>query len=178
MRLLGRIALLLYAAHAAWHLADGTPWDLIWACNVSMPILAAGCFLSRARLVAAAIMILAYGTPMWILDLATGGALVPTSPLVHLGGLVVGVLAIRRLGEWPRYSWTFAAIVTAALLLLARLFTPAHANVNLAFRVQPGWESMFPSHVLYVGLMWTSSAAVFALVELVGRRWLMAHEGA
>jgi hypothetical protein len=177
MKALGALALVFYAAHATWHVAHGSPWDLVWVCNVSMPALVLGCFLERARLVAGAVMVLCYGTPMWLLDLATGpDTMVLTSPLVHVGGLVVGGLAVRRLG-WPKFTWALTAAATALLLLVSRLATPPRENVNLAFRVHGGWEQVFPSHVLYVALMWLAGAVVFLLVELAARRFFTLSTG-
>jgi hypothetical protein len=173
VRALGGLALLFYAAHATWHVVHGSAWDLLWVCNASMPVLVLGCFFAKARLVAGAVMILSYGTPMWLLDLMTGpSSMIITSPLVHVGGLVVGGLAVRRLG-WPRLTWAFTAAATALLLFLSRLVTPPRDNVNLAFRVHDGWEHIFPSHILYVAMMWLASAVVFLIIELLARRLLV-----
>jgi hypothetical protein len=177
VKALGVLALAFYAAHAGWHVSHHLAWDLFWVCNVSMPLLVLGCILEQSRLAASAVMILAYGTPLWTLDLLTGGQLVITSPLIHVGGLVIGGFAVGRLG-WPRGTWAIASLLTAALLLFSRLVTPPDANVNLAFRVHEGWESLFPSHILYVVLMWTGSAVVFALVELGARRLLVRSSAA
>jgi hypothetical protein len=171
-RVLGVIATIFYAAHAIWHIAHGHAWDLFWACNIAMPILAIGCFLNNGRLVAAALMILTYGTPIWLLDLATGAGMVLTSPLVHFGGPLIAVLALRHM-RWPHRAWLFTAGLTALMLLTARLITPSAENVNLAFRVHEGWEKYFPNHIIYVAIMWSSSALVFFLTELALRRFFI-----
>lgn len=162
----GALTLLFYVAHAAWHLSHGSGWDLLWACNASMPLLVVGCFVPSARLVATAVLVLSYGTPAWLFDLATGASMIPTSPLVHVAAPVVAIDAVRRLG-WPRGTWLFACAVTLALLGLARAVTPAAANVNLAFRVHDGWEGRFSSHPVYLACMWAASAVVFFAVESV-----------
>src|SRR6185437_16503982 len=90
---LGALAVLLYLPHAAWHVVHGTAWDLLWACNVAMPLLAFGCFLAHARMCVCAFLFLLYGTPMWLLDLVAGGGMVLTSPLLHLGGLGLAAYA-------------------------------------------------------------------------------------
>ena len=51
------------------------------------------------------------------------------------------------------------------LLLLTRLLTPREDNVNLAFRVAPGWEALFPSYPLYLLLLVGVGALTFFLVE-------------
>lgn len=172
LRIHGTLALLFFAAHATWHVTHGTAWDLLWACNVSMPVLVVGCLLPSARLCASAVLILSYGTPMWILDLATGASMIPTSPLVHVAAPIVAVDAIRRLG-WPKHTWAVACGMTLALLGVCRLVTPPPANVNLAFRIHDGWERWFSSHPLYLACMWTGSALVFLLVDLAARAALV-----
>lgn len=164
LRRAGLAALVFYALHVVWHVTHGAHWDLFWVCNVSMPLLAFGCFVAHARLCVASVLILSYGTPMWVLDLATGGVLVPTSLLTHLGGLAAGILAVRRLG-WPPGAWRFGCLVTLAVLAITRVVTPAGPNVNLAFRVHDGWERWFPHHSVYLAMMWTGSALWFFAVE-------------
>ena len=73
-----------------------------------------------------------FGLPIWLLDLATGGTLNPTSVFTHVGGPAVGILALRRLG-WPAGVWWKASIAEAALLLLTRLVAPPERNINLVF---------------------------------------------
>src|SRR5258706_15846748 len=161
---LGAAAIALYLPHAAWHLADGSGWDLLWACNAAMVALAAGCFTGARRVCASAFLVLAYGTPMWGLDIVTGSTMVPTSPLVHVGGLVIAVLAVRGLG-WPPRSWLAASLASALLVVVSRLVTPPAMNVNLAFRVHDGWERWFPSHVVAVVVLWSLASAVFWILE-------------
>ena len=93
MTLLGVVTLLFYAAHVAFHVSRGTSGDLIWACNVAVPMLAIGCFARAPRLVASAVLWLSYGAPMWILDIATGDNFIPTSILTHFNGLAIGIVA-------------------------------------------------------------------------------------
>jgi len=166
---LGILAAMCWALHAAWHVLHGTAHDLLWACNVASPLLALGCFLRRPVLCATAVMWLAYGVPMWLLDLATGGELIPTSVFTHFGGLVLGILAVRRFG-WPKRSWRWAALGTWALVVVTRIATTAKHNVNLAFRVHDGWEKHFTSHALYLVLMLSGSALVFLVVETAALR--------
>ena len=167
---LATIAIMLYVPHVLWHIRDGSAWDLLWVCNVAMPVLAVGCLMRNARLCVIAFLFLVYGTPLWLVDSVTGGAMVPTSPLIHLGGLALGVVAIRGLG-WPRRTWLLASAASAIVLALTYLASPPASNVNLAFRVQDGWERWFTNHALYVALLWLSAAGSFWLAErLAGRR--------
>ena len=170
---LGLAALGLYFPHAAWHVTHADAWSLLWMCDVAMPILALGCFARRPRAVATGFLFLLYGTPLWLLDLAASGAssMVITSPLIHVGGLVVAFLAIRTLGWSPR-SWAVASACAAAVLGLSRLLSPRAANINMAFRVYEGWERHFSSHGLYLAGLWLSATCLFWLFE---RTWASKH---
>jgi hypothetical protein len=163
---LGLAALVLYLPHAAWHIAHGHPWDLMWACDLAMPILAFGCFARRGRAAVTAFLFLVYGSPMWLLDIVAGGGWVLTSPLIHIGGLVVAYLAVKTLGWSPR-TWIVASASAAAILVLTRLISPSEENVNMVFRVYSGWEKYFSSHAVYIAGIWLSLTALFWMVEKV-----------
>src|SRR5689334_15091168 len=78
------VSLGFYVIHASSHIRRGTPGDLLWACNVAVPMLVVGCLVGASRdvrarrriaspLCAVALSWLAYGLPLWLLDIATGG---------------------------------------------------------------------------------------------------------
>lgn len=166
---IGVVALLLYAPHALWQIAHHSAWDLLWVCDVALPMLAFGAFTGRPRAAVTAFLFLLYGTPMWLLDLLAGGAMVPTSPLIHVGGLAVAYVATRSLG-WPPRSWMVGSAAAAIVLGLSRLLSPRAANVNMAFRVYEGWERYFSNHTLYLAGIWLSATALFWAVERVRLR--------
>lgn len=172
MTKLGLAALLLYLPHAAYLIAHGEAWDLLWMCDVAMPVLVIGCVSKTPRAVVTAFLFLLYGTPVWLLDLAFGGSMTPTSPLIHIGGPIVAFLAIRVLG-WPSYSWVVASVASAFVLGLSRFVAPVSANVNMAFRVYAGWEKHFANHAVYVAGLWLSASTIFyAFERIVGRKHL------
>jgi hypothetical protein len=171
VNLVGVLALLFWAIHAANHVfIRHTAYDLLWTCNVATALLALGAFLRNARLCAIALCWLAYGTPIWLLDLATGAGMIPTSPLTHFGGLALAVIAVRKLG-FPRWSWAWAVGASLVLVVLARILTSAQHNVMLAHRVHDGWEKYFSSHPTYFVVMMAGSAVVFFVVETLARRF-------
>ncbi len=172
----GIAALLIWLPHAFWHVSHHSPWDLLWMCNVSPLLIAAGCFAKAPRLSASGLCFLSCGTPLWLIEVA-GGSLVPTSPLVHFGGLAVALVAARSIG-FLRGTWWFAALLSVAILGSARVLTPPHANVNLVFFVYRGWEKTFPNHPLYLFLIWLGSAAAFAFIEYAAVRRFKAARGA
>lgn len=168
---IGVLALVFWAIHAANHVFfRHSAYDLLWTCNVATPLLALGAFMAHARLCAIALCWLAYGTPIWLLDLATGAGMIPTSVFTHFGGLALAILAVRKLG-FPRWSWAWAVLASLVLVVFARILTSADHNVMLAHRVHDGWEKYFSSHPAYLVTMIGGSAVVFFVVETLARRF-------
>src|SRR5437016_6118572 len=123
----GILALSFYVAHAAAHLLAHRPADLLWACHLACVWIGAGALFSMATPAAIGVSWLALGVPLWILDLATGGEFFPTSLLTHVGGAVVGVLVVRRLGV-PRGTWWRATAALFVLHLVTRAVPSARAS--------------------------------------------------
>jgi len=171
MRWLGVAALACYAIHAGLHLYRGRFADALWGCHVASLLIAAGAFSELATPVAIGVLWLCFGNPIWILDLATGGELLPTSLFTHVVGFVIGILVLKRLGV-PRHAWWKATLAFLGLLGLTRLLTPRAANVNLAFAVASGWEKTFPSYPLYMLLMVSAGAITFFAAEFGLRKVL------
>jgi len=165
-----------FVAHGGNHLRRGEPWDLFWLCNVAPLVLAIGCAIRRPLPVLIALQWLAFGTPMWLLDLATGGGVIWTSFLPHLLCPVVAVVAVRELGI-PGVGWPFASAGMLALFALTRLVTPAAPNVNLAFRVWDGWQARFPRYDVYFALVMAGAALTFFVVERALARALRPPKG-
>jgi hypothetical protein len=176
-RTLGLLAVAFSFAHAAEVLFRGAWSDLLWLCNIASLLLAAGCLWPAPALNAVGVSWLFFGVWLWLLDLLTGGELMPTSILTHVGSPVVGVLAARRLG-WPRGAWWKAVAGEGLLIALTRLLTPEAANVNLAFRVWQGWEERFPNHTRYLALLLASTGAVYFVIELLALRLVARREPA
>lgn len=165
------LAALVWTLHAIEVLARGRPVELLWMCNVAGLVLVLGCALARARIVGVALSWLALGTPLWIGDLAAGGELYPTSLFSHWGGIAIGVAAIRALG-WDRRTWWSSSAALLTLVLLTRLVPAAEpGNLNLAFRVWPGWERAFASYPPYFAFLFVFDTAVFYGVHRVAMRF-------
>lgn len=162
--LLAIIASLATLLHFWTHVFRGTSHELLWFCNVGSALVCVGMWLRRRELAAIGVAWIAFGTPMWLLDITTGGELLPTSFGTHFVVPFCGIAWLRRVG-WPRGAWRWAAIATIVLLVVVRFVTPRAANVDLAFAVATGWERWFPSHALYLALLWSLAAATFWLVE-------------
>jgi hypothetical protein len=170
MKKLGLAAMFCYAIHAGFHVLNGRPAEALWMCHLGAALVGAGLLSGSAATNGIGTLFLCMGTPLWVIYLAGGGEFYPTSCFPHLGGLAIGLYGVRRLGL-PSGSWWKAVAALIMLILVCRLVTPASANVNVAFAIYPGWEKLFPSHPIYLGVLMAQSAGYFLLCEFALRRW-------
>ena len=166
MRAMGILAILFYAIHAAVHLHRGQPYDLLWACHIAALLVGIGLIARNATFNAIGFLWSCVGTLLWILDLTTGGELMPTSTLTHLGAIAFGWIGVRKLGM-PRLAAIKALASFGMLWIVCRIVTPSSANINAAFRVHDGWEPYFSSYTLYFAMLLLIGAAIFSIVERV-----------
>lgn len=164
---LGLLPMGFFAVHAACQLRAGRPENLLWACHVADLCVGCGLIFRRPTLLTAGVLMLMVGLPLWLINLAYGGAFYPTSVLTHVGGLVMGLLGLRVLGV-PQQSWHAALVVVGGLILLSRAFTPLEANVNLAYTpwhwLSP-WLQTMERHILFLLAFW--------IVTLSSCEWLL-----
>jgi hypothetical protein len=169
MKWLGLLALAFYAVHCAYHVRQGHPEDVLWACHVAAAVVGVGLLGGWATVVAVGVTWLVAGVPLWVFDVATGGEFNPTSVLTHVGGLVVGLVGLWHLGM-PSQVWWKALLALAALQQLCRWVTPREANVNVAFAVYPWMEPYFASYWRYCAAMLLLFGAAFFVTELALRK--------
>ncbi len=160
----GALALLFFAIHAAALILNGEPYHLLWACHSGCLLLGVGLLASQPWLASVGLLWVLLGLPMWVIGLFTDRSYLLTSSLTHLGGPLVGIIGIRSL-PLPRRSWLAASVALLLLWIVTRVATPPAANVNLAFRVWKGWESVFPSHVAYLLFLFVAATGLFFVVE-------------
>ena len=177
MKRLGLAALFCYAIHAGFHILNGRPEETLWMCHLGAALVGIGLLSSSATTNGIGALFLCAGTPLWLMYLAGGGEFYPTSCFPHLGGLAIGLYGVRRFGL-PSGAWWKSVASLVALILVCRLVTPAAANVNVAFAIYPGWEKLFPSHLVYLAVMMVQSAGYFFICEYALRRWLAPKENA
>lgn len=129
---------------------------MLWMCNIGNLVLAIGLFFEKPLLVRVAAMWSLPGLIVWCLYVVPTWATVLTgqftfsqlfavisSSSAHLGGITIGLVALQKLGM-DSHAWLYAFGWYFVVQLLARLFTPPNMNVNLAHRVQDGFEQTFP----------------------------------
>lgn len=169
----GVLAIAFYAVHAGVHLREHHPEDLLWACHVATVLVGLGLIFRSAVLNAVGFVWLVMGNAMWLLDLAGGGAFLPTSLLTHVGGLALSIVGLRAFG-FPRHVWWKSVLAFLALQEVCRWITPAAANVNVAFAVWSGWERSFPSYIWYAVMLDIVGLGAALTIERITRRFVVA----
>lgn len=174
---LGLLACGFYAIHGAYHLSRDQPENLLWVCHLASLMIGVGLMIRVPAFGAVGVLILCVGCPLWVLSLLGGDEFLPTSLLTHVGGLVVGLIGLNRLGL-PRGVWWKATLAVGALLGLSRLLPP-DSNVNLSHGPWSGWETWYPVPWLYdvqLLLQWCLALLVVELV-LRGTKWTCGRTG-
>lgn len=163
------IAAACFLVHDANHVRRGAPLDVLWVCNVAVPLIAIGCLGAR-RLVAVGLTWLGFGTPIWVVSLVAGANMIPTSPLVHVVAPLVALAAIRKVG-WPPGTWRVAMAGSLALLAFTRTLGNPTGNVNLVFGIERGFAHAFhDSFPLFLAtLIGASTAWAFAFDRAMTR---------
>jgi hypothetical protein len=161
LRLLGLLPLAFFSAQALHYWQINELGHMLWMCNIGNLLLALGLFFEQAILTRVAVIWMVPGVAVWFLYVVpTWGMLltgrfgyaelfgVVSSTLAHLGGFSVGIVVLRKVGMEAR-AWFYAFIWYFVVQLLSRLVTPAEMNVNLAHRIQAGWEETFSSYLRF-----------------------------
>jgi hypothetical protein len=164
-RLLGIFPLIFFFAQADHYWKIHQLSHMLWMCNVGDLLLAMGLFLNKPVLIRIAVIWMIPGLVIWFRYVVLEWGLFLSSALAHVGGIIVGMVALRRVGM-DRSSWIYAFGWSLLIQILSRLLTPADLNVNLAHRVQPGFERVFPAYWQF----WLTSAVATALIL-----WALGH---
>jgi len=159
LRLLGVLPLLFFLAQLVHYWRIDELGHMLWMCNIGNLLLAIGMFLEQPRLIRLAAIWMFPGLVVWLVWVVFAWGVFFTSTLAHVGGLVLGILALRKVGMDPR-SWVYAFGWYLIVQLLSRLVTAPALNVNLAHRIQPGWEQHFGAYWQF----WLTLTLVTALI--------------
>jgi hypothetical protein len=132
---------------------------MFWMCNIGNLLLAIGIILNEPILMRVAIIWTVPGLVVWLLYVVMTSGSVLSSTLAHIGGLIVGMIALKKVGM-DRRAWLYALAWYFLIQLMSRLLTPPDLNVNLSHRIQPGWEQIFRAYWQF----WLALALAAALI--------------
>lgn len=178
------LPLIFFLAQAIHYLQINELGHMLWMCNIGNLVLAIGIFREQRILIRVAVIWAIPGLIVWcIYVVPTWGMLltgrfswteffgVISSTLAHVGGLSLGIVVLRKF-KMDKRTWTFAFVWYLILQLASRLFTPATMNVNLAHRVQDGFEQTFTSYwKFWIVLTLIVALGAWVLGEVLRRIW-------
>ncbi|MDP3275529.1 MAG: hypothetical protein Q8Q09_10065 [Deltaproteobacteria bacterium] len=169
-RTLAIVVALCWLAHALAHVRDHSTHELYWACNVSALAIALGLTMRWHSVTSAATLWLVAGTPLWLLDLAGGGAFLPTSLLTHGVVLSLSIARLRRVGI-AQESWWMALLGGALLQQISRWMTHWRHNVNVSWGIYPVARGWFANYPRYWIASFALMGAIYALLTYAITRW-------
>jgi hypothetical protein len=143
-RLLGLVPLSFFVAQTVHYWRFGGLGNLLWMCNIGNLLLAIGMFLNHRELIRATAIWTIPGLGIWFWYVWLSGSTAFSSTLAHVGGVIVGVLVLRRV-RMDRIAWLYAFVWYLLVQGASRVITARELNVNVAHFIQPGWEGAFGS---------------------------------
>ena len=94
-----------------------------------------------------------------------------SSALAHVGGIIVGLIALRRVGM-DRTAWLYAFAWALFMQMAARLLTTPELNVNISHNIQPGWERYFTSYwKFWIVLNLATAFVLWTLGRILSSLW-------
>lgn len=121
---------------------------MLWLCHVSSLLLAAGLFLNRPVLIRVATFWMITGLFIWICYVVAGGEWILTSLFIHVGGVIVGLVALHIVRA-DRTAWLYALAWFLLVQQVSRMVAPTELNVNVAHRVYDGMDKYFSAYWQY-----------------------------
>lgn len=169
-RLLGVLPLLFFFGQLIHYWKINELGNMLWMCNIGNLLLAIGLFLNRPMLIRVAVIWMVPGLVVWFFYVVVTWGIFLSSTLAHLGGIIVGIIALRRV-RMDRTAWVYALVWYFAIQLLSRLITPAALNVNVAHSVDPKWQPTFNSYwkfwivltLITVALLWFLNVVLYKI---------------
>jgi hypothetical protein len=170
-RLIGLLPLTFFLAQAFHYWLGGGMGNLLWMCNIGNLLLAVGLFFNHREMIRAAAIWTIPGLGIWIRYVLFEYDFVFSSALAHVGGIVVALIVLRRV-RMDRMAWVYALVWYLVMQVVSRLVTDPRLNVNVAHRIQTGWEATFSSYWKFWTLMTALVAfCLWAIGMLLSWRW-------
>ena len=143
-RLIGLLPLTFFLAQTVHYWHYGGLGNLAWMCNIGNLLLAIGIFLDHRELIRAAAIWTIPGLAIWFWYVWLEGSTGVSSMLAHVGGIIVAIIVLRRV-RMDHTAWFYAFAWYLFMQLTSRLVTNPALNVNVVFKIEPGWERAFTS---------------------------------
>jgi len=165
-RLLGFLPLIFFLGQAIHYWRINELGHMLWMCNIGNLLLALGLFLNRPLFTRVAVIWLIPGLVVWFLYVALAWGLVLSSTLAHVGGIVVGLVVLKKV-RMDRGAWLYALGWYLVMQLVSRLITPAALNVNVSHTIDPGWQQTFGSYWQFWVVLTITTAILLWLIGIV-----------
>ena len=107
--------------------------------------------------------------PLWLYSLYLNPQCEISCTLFHIVGLAIGLQAIRYY-SLPNHIWIGAVSLGFIMQILARTFTESSLNINAAFRVYQGWETIFGQYNTYIIISAIFFTLFFCLLPIISNR--------
>jgi hypothetical protein len=171
LRLLGFLPLAFFLAQAIHYWRINELGHMLWMCNIGNLVLAIGLFLNQAILIRIAVLWMIPGLVVWLLYVVLAWGVFLSSTLAHVGGIIVGMLALQKV-RVDRAAWLYALLWYLAVQLLSRLITPVEMNVNVSQRIYDGWQQTFTAYWKFWLVLTLGTAAVlWILGSILYKLW-------
>lgn len=169
-RLLGFLPLVFFLTQAVHYWRINELGHMLWMCNIGNLLMAVGLFLNRPLLIRVATIWMVPGLAVWVVYVVLEWGVFLSSTLAHVGGLAVGLIAIRKV-RIDRKAWVYALVWYFVIQLLSYLITPPALNVNVAHAVAPGWEQTFSAYwkfwlvlaLVTIAVLWSINILLYNL---------------
>jgi hypothetical protein len=170
-RLLGILPLIFFLVQTIHYWRYGGMGNLLWICNVGNVLLGVGLLLGRREMIRAAAIWTIPGLGIWIRYVLLASGFYFSTTLAHVGGIAIGLIALRRV-RMDRLAWIYAFAFSLLTQLASRVLTSPELNVNVAHRVQPGWENLFNSYwKFWLVLALTTAAVLWVIGRVLSLIW-------
>lgn len=170
-RLLGFLPLTFFFAQALHYWRLNELGNMLWMCNIGNLLLALGLFFDKPLLIRVAAIWVIPGLAVWLQWVVLEWGVFLSSTLAHVGGIIVGMIAIRRV-RMERGTWGYALGWYLIIQLLSRLITPAGLNVNVSHRIHAGWEQTFDAYWKFWLVLTVATAIILWVIErMLYRLW-------
>lgn len=176
-RLLGLLPLIFFLSQAIHHWRAGQFGNMLWMCNIGNLAMAIGIFANQRSLIRLAAIWTIPGLFIWFwYDVVMKHVLFPSSTLAHVGGIIVGMVALSIV-RVDRWTWLYGFGWYLALQFIARWVTPPDLNVNAAHDVYPGWHQVFNGYwKFWLVMTLVTAVGLWFLGLVLGKLWPVAEK--